>query len=125
MLTAMTGFFLWVNLERKKADTFSIYYFHDTYFRRRGVFYIERKEVFEAIELERERQEQLHPMPTRKSCEDADVNAVTAMLYHNEMIAVLTEEFLEVVRALQGEGNLQEELVHTASVCVRWLENLK
>jgi NTP pyrophosphatase (non-canonical NTP hydrolase) len=47
------------------------------------------------------------------------------MLFHNDMIAVLTEEFLEVVRALQGEGNLQEELVHTASVCVRWLENLK
>ena len=41
------------------------------------------------------------------------------------MAVVLTEEFLEVIRALQGEGSLKEELVHTASVCVRWLENLK
>jgi hypothetical protein len=64
-------------------------------------------------------------MPNRKKSEDADVNAVSALLFHNDMLAVLTEEFLEVVRALQGEGNLQEELVHTASVCVRWLENLK
>ena len=64
-------------------------------------------------------------MPITKKCEDADVNAVKTMLFHNEMIAVLTEEFLEVVRALQGEGNLQEELIHTASVCCRWLENIK
>jgi hypothetical protein len=64
-------------------------------------------------------------MPVRKKCEDSDVNAVSAMLFHNDMIAVLTEEFLEVVRALQGEGDLKEELLHTASVCVRWLENLK
>jgi hypothetical protein len=64
-------------------------------------------------------------MPNRKKCEDADLNAVTAMLYHNEMVVVLTEEFLEVVRALQGEGDLQEELIQTASVIVRWLENFK
>lgn len=89
------------------------------------MFYIERQEIFDAIELERERQEHLHPMPHRKAHEDADVNAVTAMLFHNEMMAVLTEEFLEVIRALQGEGNLKEELVQTASVCCRWLEQLK
>jgi hypothetical protein len=35
-------------------------------------------------------------MPNRKKCEDADVNAVTTMLFHNDMIAVLTEEFLEL-----------------------------
>jgi hypothetical protein len=89
------------------------------------VVYIERQDIIDAIELERERQEQLHPMPNKRKSEDADVNAVTAMIFHNEMMAVLTEEFLEVVRALQGDGNLKEELVQTASVCVRWLENLK
>jgi hypothetical protein len=64
-------------------------------------------------------------MPLRKKTEDADVNAVSVLLFHNDMIAVLTEEFLEVVRAFQGEGDLKEELIQTASVCVRILENLK
>jgi NTP pyrophosphatase (non-canonical NTP hydrolase) len=89
------------------------------------VFYIDRQEIFDAIELERERQETIHPMIKKKDHEDADVNAVTAMLFHNEMLAVLTEEFLEVVRAIQGEGSLREELVQVAAVCVRWLENYK
>lgn len=81
--------------------------------------------MFEAIDLERERQEQIHPMPFIKKTEDADVNAIRSMLIHNDMLAVLTEEFLEVVRAIQGEGDLKEELIQTASVCCRWLENLK
>lgn len=89
------------------------------------MFYIERKEIFEAIELERERQERIHPLPKRKNHEDADMEAVAALIFYNEFLAVLTEEFLEVVRALQGEGNLKEELVQTASVCCRFLENLK
>jgi NTP pyrophosphatase (non-canonical NTP hydrolase) len=89
------------------------------------VFYIDRQEIFDAIELERERQETLHPMPKKKDHEDADVHAVTSLLFHNEMMTVLTEEFLEVVRAIQGEGSLREELVQVAAVCVRWLENYK
>jgi hypothetical protein len=89
------------------------------------VFYIDRQEIFDAIELERERQEALHPLPKRKDHEDADVNAVSSLLFHNEMMTVLTEEFLEVVRAVQGEGNLKEEIIQVAAVCVRWLENNK
>jgi hypothetical protein len=89
------------------------------------VLYIERSEIFEAIEKERNRQEEIHPLPKRKNHEDADMNAVTTWIYYNEFLVVLTEEFLEVVRALQGEGSLKEELIQVASVCSRWLENLK
>lgn len=89
------------------------------------MIYIERCEIFKAIELERERQEKIHPLAERKTHEDADLNAVTAWIFYNEFLAVLTEEFLEVIRAFQGEGNIKDELVQTASVCVRILENLK
>ena len=41
------------------------------------------------------------------------------------MLAVLIEEVGEVGKALQGEGYLEEELIQIASVCCRWLENLK
>jgi hypothetical protein len=125
-LNGPEGFFYGgTKIVRKKADTFSIYYLHDGNSGERGSVYIERSEVFDAIELERERQEEIHPMPIRKNSEDADVKAVQAMLFHNDMLAILTEEFLEVVRAIQGDGNLKDELVQTASVCCRWLENLK
>jgi hypothetical protein len=42
----------------------------------------------------------------------------------NEFLAVLTEEFGEVGKALQGEGSLTDELIQVASVCVRWLETM-
>lgn len=38
------------------------------------------------------------------------------------MLAVLVEELGEIGRALQGEGDLDEELIQLAAVCVRWLE---
>lgn len=41
-----------------------------------------------------------------------------------EFFSVLIEEVGEVARALQGEGDLAEELTHVAASCVRWLENL-
>jgi hypothetical protein len=89
------------------------------------VEYIDREEVFEAIQKERIRQEEIHPLPKRKIHENEDLNAVTSWIYYNEFLVVLTEEFLEVVHALQGEGSLKEELIHVAAVCSRWLENLK
>lgn len=64
-------------------------------------------------------------MPKKRKSNDADIDAVTNMLVLNEMIVVLTEEFLEVVRALQGEGDVKEELIQTASVCIRILEMLE
>lgn len=81
--------------------------------------------IFEEIEIERARQDKLHPMPRQKKCEDKDICAVQTMLMHNEFLAVLVEEMGEVGSALQGDGILTEELIHLASVCVRWLENLK
>jgi hypothetical protein len=87
---------------------------------------LERKDIFQAIELERERQEQLHPMPILRKVEDnKDISLIQNLILQNEMLAVLIEEVGEVGTALQGEGDLKEELIQVASVCTRWLENLK
>lgn len=66
---------------------------------------MDREHIFSMIEAERHRQNEIHP---RTKVED--------------MPLVLTEEFLEVLRAMQGEGDLEEELVQVAAVVVRWLE---
>jgi hypothetical protein len=44
-----------------------------------------------------------------------------------EFLTILGEEYGEVCRAVQGEpdSDLKTELIQTASVCIRWLENLK
>jgi NTP pyrophosphatase (non-canonical NTP hydrolase) len=47
------------------------------------------------------------------------------MLVSAEFLAVLIEEVGEVGKALQGDGDLKEELIQVASVVVRWLENMK
>lgn len=86
---------------------------------------IERADIFQAIDAERERQDKLHPFPKRNKDEDHDISAVKTMLFCNEFLAVLVEEFGEVGKALQGEGDLKEELIQVASVAVRWLEQLK
>jgi len=89
------------------------------------VFDIERQEIFEAIVQERARQDKLHPMPRQKKCNDKDICVTANMLMLNEFLAVLVEEVGEVASALQGDGDLKEEIVHVASVCVRWLESLQ
>jgi NTP pyrophosphatase (non-canonical NTP hydrolase) len=86
---------------------------------------LNREEIFQAIEIERERQDRIHPMPQRKKHDDKDVDAVANLLMLNEFLAVLIEEVGEVGSALQGDGNLKEELIQVASVCVRFLEELK
>lgn len=87
---------------------------------------MERKAIFEAIEIERERQEELHPMPIlKKVAENPDINLIQNLILQNEMLAILIEEVGEVGTAIQGEGDLKEELIQVASVCIRWLENLK
>lgn len=86
---------------------------------------IDRKDIFRAIELERERQEQIHPLPKQSNIEDENVLALKTMLLHSEFLAVLVEEVGEVAKAFQGEGDLKEELIQVASVCVRILENVK
>lgn len=64
-------------------------------------------DILNAIMNERKRQNILHP----KNRKD------------NHM-AILTEEFLEVCKALQGEGDIKEELIHLAAYSVRWLEQI-
>lgn len=64
-------------------------------------------EIFRAIIKERLRQNTMHP------------NNKT-----EEYLAILIEEVGEVAKAIQGEGNIKEELTHVAAVAVRWLEEL-
>lgn len=86
---------------------------------------IERAEIFERIEAERARQDKLHPKPTVKESESPEIKAIAHYLWLTDMLAVILEEVGEVGRALQGEGDLAEELTHVAAVAVRWLEALK
>ena len=51
-----------------------------------------------------------------------EIKTMTTIINNGEMLAVLIEEIGEIGRALQGEGNLSEELVQAAAVCIRWLE---
>lgn len=64
-------------------------------------------EILNRIIQERKRQDILHPRNKRGAYP-----------------AILIEEVGEVGAALQGQGNLIEELVQVAAVCVRWLEDL-
>ena len=64
-------------------------------------------EILNRIIQERKRQDILHPK-----------NKLGAYP------AIMIEEVGEVGAALQGQGNLTEELVQLAAVCVRWLEQL-
>lgn len=89
-----------------------------------GGILIDRQEIFQEITTERARQEKLHPLPKVKKTDSADLNAVTQLIINSEFLSVLVEETGEVAQALQGDGNLREELVQVASVCVRWLENI-
>lgn len=86
---------------------------------------IERSEIFRLIATERDRQDKLHPIIQKKKDDDNDTIAVKNIISTNTFLAVLMEEIGEVAKALQGDGDLKEELVHSAAVCVRWLEYLK
>lgn len=65
--------------------------------------------IIEAILKERIRQETIHPY-----------NEVS------DYLSILIEEVGEIGRAIQNKDidNLKEEIIHTASVCIRWLEEL-
>ena len=89
------------------------------------MFSIERSEIFRLIAIERDRQDKLHPIIQKKKDDDNDTIAVKNIISTNTFLAVLMEEIGEVAKALQGDGDLKEELVHSAAVCVRWLEFLK
>jgi NTP pyrophosphatase (non-canonical NTP hydrolase) len=63
--------------------------------------------IFDSIADERRRQDELHVW-TKKT----------------NRLAVIVEEIGEIASALQGDGDLEEELIQLASACVRWLEEL-
>lgn len=63
--------------------------------------------IIDAIVQERKRQDALHQWSK-----------------HTNTLAILVEEVGEIAQALQGEGDLEEELTQLAAVCVRWLEKL-
>lgn len=63
--------------------------------------------IIDAIIQERKRQDELHQWRKKTN-----------------RLSILVEEVGEVAAALQGDGDLQEELVQLAAVCVRWLEEL-
>lgn len=86
---------------------------------------IDRKEIFSLIEEERERQEKLHPLKLIKKTDDENINVLAQYLFLNEMMAVLIEEVGEIGKALQGDGDIKEEIIQVAAVCCRWLENMK
>lgn len=91
----------------------------------KGGYNLDRKEIFEAITIERARQEELHPRKKIKPTGDEETDLLQNLLLHYEMLPVLVEEVGEVATALQGEGSLKEELIQVASVCTRWLESLQ
>lgn len=47
---------------------------------------------------------------------------MTTIINNHEILAILVEEIGEIGKALQGEGDLTEELIQAAAVCIRWLE---
>jgi hypothetical protein len=85
---------------------------------------MKREEIFRRIEAERDRQDLLHPLPNMKPKTSEEAETVKNYFLIQDMLAVLIEEVGEVGSALQGEGDLKEELVHVASCCVRWMENM-
>jgi hypothetical protein len=93
--------------------------------RGKGGYKVNREEIFYLINQERERQDMLYPIPKLNKTETDDIKAVQNIILQHDFLMVLIEEVGEVGTALQGEGDLQEELIQVASVCIRWLENLK
>jgi NTP pyrophosphatase (non-canonical NTP hydrolase) len=83
-----------------------------------------QEEIIHAIVHERARQDKIHPMGKMKKGTLSDSEIMHNYMITNDLFAVLIEEVGEIGRALQGEGDLREELIQVASVCVRFLENL-
>lgn len=93
--------------------------------RSKGGCKVIREDIFHLINLERERQDQMYPLPKLNKTETNDVKAIQNIMLQHDFLMILIEEVGEIGTALQGEGDLQEELIQVASVCCRWLENIK
>ena len=86
---------------------------------------IERAEIFDRIIEERARQDKLHPLPKPKKDDNEEIKTFLTLINTTELLAVLREEVGEIGKAIQGEGDLREELIQTCAVCVKWLEHIK
>jgi hypothetical protein len=86
---------------------------------------LDRIKVFEAINKERDRQESLHPIKLPSQNDSEEIRLMKHYFFVNEMLSALIEEVGEVGKALQGEGDLEEELIQVASLSIRWLEYMK
>jgi NTP pyrophosphatase (non-canonical NTP hydrolase) len=66
-------------------------------------------EIINAIVKERKRQDYLHPHNKKE-----------------DYFSILMEEVGEIATAIQHKDrdNMIDEIIHAASVCVRWLESL-
>lgn len=64
-------------------------------------------DILMKIIKERKRQDEIHPGNTV-----------------DQMLPILIEEIGEVAKAMNEGSNLEEELIHSAAVIVRWLEML-
>jgi NTP pyrophosphatase (non-canonical NTP hydrolase) len=85
---------------------------------------MDRQEIYRLIDEERDRQDLLHPKTIRRKSDSEDVEIIANLIDQMEYLAVLVEEVGEVGKAMQGDGDLKEELIQTASCCVRWVECL-
>lgn len=87
---------------------------------------INRQDIFKEIEIERDRQDKIHPLSKEQESNNPDIRALRLLILSSDFLSILVEEVGEVGRALQGEkdSDLKVELIHVASVCVRWLESL-
>lgn len=74
--------------------------------------------ILNQIRFERERQDALAEDGRWSGDRIATIN-------DQHRLVVLVEEVGEVARAVQGEGELREELVQVAAVAVAWLEALE
>ena len=70
----------------------------------------DQRAIFDQIVLERLRQDAKWGANRRKP--------------NSYWLPILTEELGEVAAAMQGDGNLQNELIQVAAVAVCWLEGL-
>jgi NTP pyrophosphatase (non-canonical NTP hydrolase) len=68
---------------------------------------VNKTDIFNRIIEERKRQDKLHPNNKK-----------------GDYLPILIEEVGEIGAALQGEGQLIEEIIQLAAVCVRWLEDI-
>jgi NTP pyrophosphatase (non-canonical NTP hydrolase) len=68
---------------------------------------VQQQDILKAMIAERRRQDMLHP--------DNDVG---------DYLSIIIEEIGEVAKAMQGEGNIQEELIQVGATAIRWLESL-